>query len=138
MVWRLDRLGRSVRDLINTVTDLNSAGIAFRSLAEGIDTTTSTGRFMLTILAGLAEMERELVRERTIAGLEAARAGGRHGGRPRALTPVAVKRARALRGKGLSYREIGEVLGVHATTVHRYMNGGHQDADLTSAQGEDA
>lgn len=110
----------------------------FRSLTEGIDTTTSTGRFMLTILAGLAEMERELVRERTIAGLEAARAGGRHGGRPRALTPVAAKRARALRVKGLSYREIGEVLGVHATTVHRYLNAGHQGLDQPSEPSSNA
>jgi DNA invertase Pin-like site-specific DNA recombinase len=81
-VWRLDRLGRSVQDLIATVVDLRDAGVAFRSLTEGIGTTTPRGRFVFVIFSGLAKMERELVRERTMAGLAAARDRGRVGGRP--------------------------------------------------------
>ncbi|GAB3682938.1 hypothetical protein GCM10028814_20590 [Angustibacter aerolatus] len=82
MVWRLDRIGRSVIDLLRIVDELRERGVGFRSLSEGLDTITAAGRFTLTIMAALAEMERELMRERTLAGLAAAKAGGRTGGRP--------------------------------------------------------
>src|ERR687890_252727 len=86
VVWRLDRLGRSLRHLIDTVTELQEKGIGFKSLTESIDTTTSGGRLVFHIFASLAEFEREIIRERTQAGLQAARARGKTGGRPKALT----------------------------------------------------
>jgi DNA invertase Pin-like site-specific DNA recombinase len=85
LVWRLDRLGRSLKDLIEIIGGLEKRGIGFRSLQESIDTTTSRGRLIFHVFGALAEFERNLIRERTRAGLEAARARGRKGGRPRAL-----------------------------------------------------
>src|SRR5438270_4152035 len=86
VVWRLDRLGRSLKHLIETITSLNNRKIGFKSLTESIDTTTSNGRLIFNIFASLAESERDLIRERTKAGLAAARARGRVGGRPKAQT----------------------------------------------------
>jgi DNA invertase Pin-like site-specific DNA recombinase len=86
VVWRLDRLGRSLKHLIETITDLNERGIGFKSITEAIDTTTSGGKLIFHIFGALAEFERDIIRERTQAGLTAARARGRKGGRPRALT----------------------------------------------------
>src|SRR3954464_12002284 len=86
VVWRLDRLGRSLRHLIDTVTDLQERGIGFKSLQENIDTTTSGGKLVFHIFGALAEFEREIIRERTQAGLQAAWARGRNGGRPQKLT----------------------------------------------------
>ena len=86
VVWRLDRLGRSLKHLIETITNLNKRKIGFQSLTESIDTTTSNGRLIFNIFASLAEFERDLIRERTKAGLAAARARGRVGGRPKAQT----------------------------------------------------
>jgi len=97
VVWRLDRLGRSVQDLIALVVDLRARDVGFRFLTEGIDTTTPGGRFVLVVLAGLAEMERELIRERTIAGLAAAPARGRRGGRPVRMSPAKLRVARGMR-----------------------------------------
>ena len=85
MVARLDRLGRSLRELIDLVGELKGRGVGFRSLKEALDTTTSGGRLIFHIFGALAEFEREIIRERTMAGLESAKARGRHGGRPRAL-----------------------------------------------------
>src|SRR5687767_10921435 len=85
VVWRLDRLGRSLRHLIETVTELSQRGIGFRSLTEQIDTTTSGGKLVFHVFGALAEFERDLIRERTQAGLRAARARGRTGGRPKVL-----------------------------------------------------
>jgi DNA invertase Pin-like site-specific DNA recombinase len=82
VVWRLDRLGRSLKNLIAMVEDLAERGVGFRSLTESIDTTTANGKLFFSIMGALAEFERELIRERTLAGLEAARARGRVGGRP--------------------------------------------------------
>src|SRR5512142_760064 len=87
VVWRLDRLGRSLRHLIETITGLASRGIGFKSITESIDTTTSGGKLIFHIFGALAEFERDIIRERTQAGLTAARARGRKGGRPKALTP---------------------------------------------------
>src|SRR5665647_2832602 len=85
VVWRLDRLGRSIRDLIDWVTRLEHEGVGFQSLQESIDTTTSNGKLVFHLFASLAEFERNLIGERTRAGLDAARARGRKGGRPKAL-----------------------------------------------------
>ena len=85
VVWKLDRLGRSLKHLIETVTDLSHRGVGFRSLQEAIDTTTSGGKLIFHVFGALAEFERDIIRERTLAGLAAARARGRTGGRPRNL-----------------------------------------------------
>jgi len=87
VVWRLDRLGRSLQHLIETIKELHNRGIGFRSLTEQIDTTTSGGKLIFHIFGALAEFERDLIRERTQAGLQAARERGKRGGRPKALTP---------------------------------------------------
>jgi DNA invertase Pin-like site-specific DNA recombinase len=87
VVWRLDRLGRSLKHLIETITALNNRDIGFKSITEAIDTTTSGGKLIFHIFGALAEFERDIIRERTQAGLNAARARGRKGGRPKALTP---------------------------------------------------
>src|SRR5256884_1068439 len=86
VVWRLDRLGRSLKHLIETITELNNRKIGFKSLTENIDTTTSGGKLIFHIFGALAEFERDIIRERTLAGLQAARARGRKGGRPKAKT----------------------------------------------------
>jgi DNA invertase Pin-like site-specific DNA recombinase len=96
VVWRLDRLGRSLPHLITTMTDLEERGIGFKSLTENIDTTTSGGKLIFHIFGALAEFERNLISERTTAGLTAARARGRIGGRPKALTPEQRRIAQAL------------------------------------------
>src|SRR3954462_11586150 len=96
VVWRLDRLGRSLRHLIDTVTTLQERGIGFKSLQESIDTTTSGGKLVFHIFGALAEFEREIIRERTQAGLQAARARGRSGGRPPALNDKQVQQLKQL------------------------------------------
>jgi DNA invertase Pin-like site-specific DNA recombinase len=96
VVWRLDRLGRSLPHLITTMTDLEERGIGFKSLTENIDTTTSGGKLIFHIFGALAEFERNLISERTTAGLTAARARGRIGGRPKSLTPEQRRIAQAL------------------------------------------
>lgn len=97
VVWKLDRLGRSLKHLITTITTLQERGIAFRSLTEQIDTATPGGKLIFHVFGALAEFERDLIRERTQAGLTAARARGKQGGRPRALnTPAKVAMAQAL------------------------------------------
>ncbi len=88
VVWRLDRLGRSLRHLIGTVTQMSERGIEFRSIKEQIDTTTPTGKLLFHIVGAMAEFERDIIRERTTAGLEAARARGRKGGRPKATETI--------------------------------------------------
>lgn len=96
VVWRLDRLGRSLPDLIATINELARRGIAFESITEAIDTTTAAGKLVFNIFASLAEFERHLISERTRAGLAAGRARGRMGGRPPALTPKQLREARLL------------------------------------------
>src|SRR3989441_9806091 len=91
VVWRLDRLGRSLKHLIETVSQLDNRKIGFKSLTENIDTTTSGGKLIFHIFGALAEFERDIIRERTLAGLQAARARGRRGGRPKALTTKTVQ-----------------------------------------------
>src|SRR5512139_3411145 len=96
VVWRLDRLGRSLKHLIETITTLNNRKIGFKSIQENIDTTTSGGKLVFHIFGALAEFERDIIKERTQAGLTAARARGRKGGRPRTLTPKKAEQARTL------------------------------------------
>jgi DNA invertase Pin-like site-specific DNA recombinase len=122
VVWRLDRLGRSLRHLIDTVTDLQERGIGFKSLQESIDTTTSGGKLVFHIFGALAEFEREIIRERTQAGLSAARSRGKSGGRPKALTEKQVQMLNNLAAdKDRSVDEICKTLGISRTTFYRYV-----------------
>lgn len=122
-VWRLDRLGRSLRHLVEAVAALQDRGVGFRSLHENIDTTTSTGRLTFHVFAALAEFERDLIRERTVAGLAAARARGRKGGRKPSLTPKKVQVARRMYEEGDStVAEIATVLGVSRATIYRHLS----------------
>lgn len=123
VVARLDRLGRSLRELIDLVGELEVRGIGFRSLKESLDTTTPGGRLVFHVFGALAEFEREIIRERTMAGLESARARGKHGGRPRALDENKAKLARRLKAEGEhSVEEICEMLGVGRSTLYRYLS----------------
>lgn len=120
-VWKLDRLGRSVKDLVNLVTDLSSKGIHFRSLTDSIDTSTPSGRFFFNIMASLAEMERELMQERTNAGLVAARKAGRIGGRRRSMTEGKVESAKHLLASGMPPKDVATSLGVSVPTLYRWV-----------------
>ena len=123
VVWRLDRLGRSIRHLIDQLQILSEQGVGFRSLQETIDTTSSGGRLVFHVFAALAEFERDLIRERTNAGLAAARARGRKGGRPPALSPDQVKAARRMYEQNeMTVAQIGAVLGVSRATIYRALN----------------
>jgi DNA invertase Pin-like site-specific DNA recombinase len=122
VVWKLDRLGRSLRHLVDTVTGLADREIGFRSLQEAIDTTTPGGRLVFHVFAALAEFERDLIRERTTAGLAAARARGRHGGRPPVLDPGQVELARELyASRRYPVVEIARRLKVGRSTLYRYL-----------------
>lgn len=121
VVWRLDRLGRSVRNLVTWVEGLEKNGIEFRSLSENIDTTTAAGRFFFTVMCALAEMERELIVERTKAGLAAARRRGRVGGRKRKMTDSKKDTAMKLFSVGKPPREIATDLGVSVATLYRWL-----------------
>jgi DNA invertase Pin-like site-specific DNA recombinase len=121
VVWRLDRLGRSLPHLIATMTDLEERGIGFKSLTENIDTTTSGGKLIFHIFGALAEFERNLIRERTSAGLMAARARGRRGGRPTALTAKQIGIAQDLYEKRHPIAEICRTLKISKATLYRYI-----------------
>jgi DNA invertase Pin-like site-specific DNA recombinase len=125
VVWRLDRLGRSLPHLITTMTDLEGRGIGFKSLTENTDTTTSGGKLIFHIFGALAEFERNLIRERTTAGLSAARARGRRGGRPKSLTGKQLSIAQALyNNKENSIAEICRTLKVSRLTLYRSIKAG--------------
>jgi DNA invertase Pin-like site-specific DNA recombinase len=125
VVWRLDRLGRTMVDLIKLVTDLEGRGVGFRSLTESIDTTTPGGKLIFHVFSALAEFERNLTRERTRAGLLAARARGRVGGRKRVMTERDVAVAKTLLREGsLTVEEVAEQSGVSIATLYRYLPGG--------------
>ncbi len=125
VVWRLDRLGRSLRHLIETVATLAERGIGFKSLTEQIDTTTSGGKLVFHVFGALAEFERDLIRERTHAGLAAARARGRTGGRPKKLAdPKRLALARALYAGGQAdIATICQTLGISRATLYRALKG---------------
>lgn len=125
VVYSLSRLARSVRHLLDIGEELNRRQIGLKSLTEAIDTTTPGGRFLFTILGALAQMEVELLRERTKAGLEAARARGRVGGRPKALDATKIAVIQALMAQGiLTVDEIAEQVGVATSTIYRHLPGG--------------
>ena len=124
IVWRLDRLGRSLKHLIETVTELKNQGVAFKSLTENIDTATATGTLVFQIFGALAEFERNLITERTVAGLDAARIRGRKGGRPR-RNPDSGRIAfakRLYRDNTLSIPDILKTLNVSKATLSRWLD----------------
>ena len=121
VVWKLDRLGRNVKNLINFVTDLQKQGVHFKSLTDAIDTSTTSGRFFFNVMASLAEMERELTVERTKAGLEVARRLGRVGGRKRLMTQSKVESAKKLLASGIPPRDVAKNLGVSVPTLYRWI-----------------
>lgn len=122
VVWKLDRLGRSLKHLIETVTTLHERGVGFKSLTEQIDTTTSGGKLIFHVFGALAEFERDLIMERTHAGLEAARARGRQGGRPRRLDEKKLKMLSALyTDKSHSINDICSTLNISKSTLYRYV-----------------
>jgi len=125
VVWKLDRLGRSLQDLVALVAGFEKQGVNFISLQDHLNTTTAQGRLMFNLFASLAEFERDIIRERTQAGLTAARARGRQGGRPAGMSKEVHSKAEAaktlyqLRSK--TAEEIGQVLGVSRATIYRYL-----------------
>ena len=128
VVWKLDRFGRSLQELIELVGDLKERGVEFVSLRESIDTTTPGGKLVFHVFGAVAEFERDLVLERTVAGPEAARARGRRGGRPRALDDSKARLARRLDAEGEhSVEEICSMLGVGRSTLYGYL--AEDDAD---------
>jgi len=125
VVWKLDRLARSLKQLIETIEQLKERDIDFRSLTEAIDTATPGGRLTFHIFGALAEFERSLIQERTLAGLASARARGKRGGRPPALSSDDVLVAKALlRDPAISVEEVARRLGVSPSTLYRYFPGG--------------
>lgn len=127
VVWKLDRLGRSLKHLINTIDSLNKDGIGFKVIAGAgaqIDTTTANGRLVFGIFAALAEFEAELIRERTNAGLAAARARGRLGGRPRKMTVEVLKMAMAaMADPKIKACAVAQMLSITTATLYSYVNG---------------
>jgi DNA invertase Pin-like site-specific DNA recombinase len=121
IVWKLDRLGRSVKHLVNLVEKLHQKGVQFKSLTDSIDTGTPSGRFFFHVMASLAEMERELTIERTRAGLETARKLGRKGGRRRKMTDSKIKSAKKLLLSGVPPVDIAKNLGVSVPTLYRWI-----------------
>ena len=124
VVWKLDRLARSLKDLVEIITDLNQREIGFKSLTEAIDTTSATGRLVFHIFGALAEFEHSLIRERTIAGLDAARARGRKGGRKPSMSVKDIKKAQAmLRDPQITKTEVAKHFGVSRVTLNSSLGG---------------
>ena len=123
IVWKLDRLGRSLPHLIETVTSLATRGVGFRSITEAIDTTTPGGRLVFHLFGALGQFERDLIQERTRAGLAAAAARGRKGGRKPVVTGEKLERARAIIAKGLTVREAATRLRVGKTALYAALRG---------------
>jgi DNA invertase Pin-like site-specific DNA recombinase len=124
VVWRLDRLGRSLKDLIERITDLHNRNVGFKSLTENIDTTTSGGKLIFHIFGALAEFERDIIKERTNAGLTAARARGRQGGRPRSSLSEERKLQMARQmyeKKTIPVKDICNALGIPRSTFYKYV-----------------
>lgn len=133
VVWKLDRLGRSMKHMIDLATNLNERGINLRSLTDGIDTGGAAGRFFFHVMAALATMERDLMLERTHAGLESARRQGRVGGRRRKMTARKIESARRLLQSGSPPRDVAASLGVSVATLYRHVPGGATAASTNSA-----
>ncbi|MEV4130401.1 recombinase family protein [Nocardia sp. NPDC049707] len=122
-VWKLDRLGRNTVHVLQLIEQLTERGIGFRSVAEGLHTDGPMGKAMLTIMAAFAQLERDTMIERTRAGLAAAAANGRKGGRPRKVDDVDAAKARDLKAKGITAPDIAKMLGCSRATVYRYLSG---------------
>jgi DNA invertase Pin-like site-specific DNA recombinase len=126
VVWKLDRLGRSLRDLVNLISKFQDLGVGFKSLHDNIDTTTPTGKLTFHLFAALAEFERDIISDRTKAGLASARARGRKGGRPKGLSKKAQDKARLAESlyneKDNSIGEICEYLSISKPTLYRYLS----------------
>jgi len=124
-VWKLDRLGRSVKDVLTIADDLHGRGIGLRILTgrlAGTYTPTGEGKFFFTMMAAFGELERDMLQERTFAGLAAAREQGRIGGRPTVMTPDTLAAARARRANGQTPTEIARALGVSRASIYRHIN----------------
>lgn len=121
IVWKLDRLGRSVKNLVDLVGELHKQGIQFKSLTDAIDTGTPSGRFFFHVMASLAEMERELIVERTRAGLDVARQLGRKGGRKPKMTDSKIESAKKLLASGVPPKDVAKNLGVSVPTLYRWV-----------------
>lgn len=123
VVWKLDRMARSLTDLLNKMEQLRRSGASFRSLTESIDTTTPGGRLIFHVMGAIAEFERDLIRERTRAGVKAAVERGQKFGRDPELSNADVREARKLRKTGMSYRKVGEAMGWSHATIRKYLTG---------------
>jgi len=124
VIWKLDRIGRSLRHVVELVDGLQKRGVGLKVLTGGIDTTSSTGRLVFGIFATLAEFERDLILERTMAGLAAARARGRAGGRPRLMTRAKLRTAMAMMAdRGNAATDVAEQLGISVSTLYAYVDG---------------
>ncbi len=123
VVWKLDRLGRTLKGLLDLIEKFYQAEIQFKSLTDGINTTTSVGRFFFNIMGRLAQMERELMMERTQAGLRAAKERGRVGGRKRALVNSKIDAARKLLDEGVPRKDVAEIMKISMATLYRYFPG---------------
>ena len=122
VVWKLDRLGRSLKELLELMGELQKRGVEFRSLRESLDTTTPAGKLVFHVFASLAEFERDIIRERTMAGLEAARVRGKKGGRKRVMDERKVAlAARLMRDRDVPVSEVCEAVGVSRATLYRYL-----------------
>jgi DNA invertase Pin-like site-specific DNA recombinase len=134
VIWRLDRLARSLRHLIDISEDLQRRGVALRSLTESIDTGSASGRFLFNVLASIGQMEVDILRERTRAGLQASRARGRVGGRPPALDEVKIRAAKAMLASGtMSANEVARHVGCAPSTLYRHLPGGRGALDAAAA-----
>ena len=126
VVWKLDRLGRTVKGLVELVDGLKERSVQFKSVTDGIDTSTSAGKFFFHVMAAMAEMERDLIRERTNAGLAAARARGRLGGRKPKMNAAKLDAAKKLLRAGTPVAEVAKTLGVGRATLYRNLNADKQ------------
>ena len=130
LVWKLDRLGRSLKDLITTLDELGHLGIDFISYDNQLDTGTPTGKLTFQIIGAVAEFEKDIIRERVRAGLANARRKGKQLGRPK-KPPIVQNQARILRGQGLSYRKIGKKLGIAESTARNWLKKGGEPTVFT-------
>ena len=121
VVWKLDRLGRSVKQLVDLVEELHKQGVQFKSLTDAIDTGTPSGRFFFHVMVSLSKMERELIVERTRAGLEMARRLGRKGGRKPKMTDSKIESAKKLLASGVPPKDVARNLGVSVPTLYRWV-----------------
>lgn len=135
VVWKLDRLGRSMKGLVDLAATLETRKIDLRSVTDGIDTKGAAGRFFFNVMAALAVMERELILERTMAGLAAARRAGKVGGRKPSMTPVKLDAARKLLSAGQPPKEVATAVGVSLATLYRHCPASEREAQATAVNG---